>query len=59
MSDAWRINSRLGACGHETRLRGFRRIVACWGLGVRAGGLGGGTPIGAVLTASLKGWQDE
>ncbi len=26
MTDAWRINSRLGAFGHETRLRGLGRI---------------------------------
>jgi hypothetical protein len=66
MTDAWRINSRLGACGHpskqghgQTRLRGLGRMLACMGWGVRAGGLGGGTPLGAVLTASGEGWQDD
>jgi O-antigen/teichoic acid export membrane protein len=48
---AWRLKSRPGACGHKTRLRGLGRMVACLGRGVRVGGLGGGTPLGAVLTA--------
>jgi MFS family permease len=50
----WRERFGLRAYGYETRLRGLRRKLARLGRGVRAGGLGGGTPLAAVLTASTR-----